>query len=410
VVQIGRVEVAAGEVLVTSSIMISTRTFLTSRRHRQGGFVLLLSLMVLIVLATLIVQFQADSSLQGRSSSYRLALAQCRYGAESGIVIGSQLVKDSLRRGLRDRARAQAQAQAASAMLGGEIADANMAEEDFGQGVGVSAELAFVLEKRTMTVGDVSVEIEIHDENAKWPMLWLLASPFDGRGNSVRSESGLRELGRSLGVGDAAVRQAIKWSRSVGGSLDIPAPEVTIEQSDPKSKVVRRRRTRRRHLGHKEIIAQTSQRYQAMSILAMQWYDQLRGDGELVDLAGSLESHAGSFADYLGVWGHNKINLNSAPPEVLVGAFGALGMTEKEAQAIAKYRQAKPFTNAGQLREITEIPSDLRNSLYNLVRVDSNTFSVRVVAQMGRTHYTLLGGFYKDTTGKILTQGVISGD
>lgn len=372
---------------------------------------LLLTLMVLIVLAVVTVQFQADSRLHGRSSGYRVEKLQCQYGAESGTVISSVMIKEFLRRKIAERISLEAKRAAAAK----ETDDPERTGKDSNDTIEIEErELPFLLEKQTLEMGEVIVEIEIHDENAKWPAVWLLASPFDPVGQRSRVEKSLHQLGGALKSKSGTSQRSDKLVQTIGKPLDIPESEVSVRPTVTGEKVVRRarqgRRYYRRRLGHGQQVAQTEQRRRAMGVFAERWYEELRGDPENELLLAPSEGMSGSFSDYLGVWGHTKINLNTAPVEVLVSALSPAGLTRPMAEGIVKYRQEKPFTSASQLQEIRGIPHSVASQLYHAVTIKSDSFSVQASARLGRTQYSLRSGMYINTQGQVLTQGVIAGD
>ena len=62
----------------------------------RAGMALLLTLMILVVITAVLVQYQVEATLFIRSSSYRLESQQCRYAAESGLVISHGIIKNMI--------------------------------------------------------------------------------------------------------------------------------------------------------------------------------------------------------------------------------------------------------------------------------------------------------------------------
>ena len=387
------------------------------------GFTLMLTLMTLVLLASLIVRFQAETTTHVRTASYRWEKLQCRYAAESAMVIASQMIKEKLREGLKKSASTKTdEFEGLDELLGlGEPNDAmsdldepNEFEEiedlDYEQ-YGPQEEIPFLLAQDTYDVGEAEVDIEIHDENGKYPLLWLLHSPINGK--RTYTEKSVRHLADIFGADGSAGRGAIDLARIIGKELDVPDLDMTLRKRTPRRRGQKRTdtwRPRGKKLSDKKRQSREIRRFESMAAFATEWHRELSENEDYEDLKASLADHTGAFSDYLGGWGHTQININTAPVEVIEAAFRPLGMTAQMAQAIVDYRRDNPFRSTGTLSKVQGLDRGMLRGVKILSTAKSNTFSVQVSARLGRAHYKLTGSFYRNKKGRLVNQAIYPGD
>ncbi|MHA1565363.1 MAG: helix-hairpin-helix domain-containing protein [Alphaproteobacteria bacterium] len=386
-----------------------------TRKHRPG-MTLLLTLMVLMILSIIIVQFQSDAALHLRASSNRLERQQCRYAAESGIVIGAVMVREALR-----EAR-EKQHEAVPGMEGliedlpepcEVIPEPNEFADD-----GVIGQPSYVFKQTDMELEEVDLEIEVHDENAKWPIIWVLRTPFAGARGKTQVERSLRIFGEALQTESPDVQSVADLSHKIGDPLQLPESEVQVEiagkapkdekKTDRRTGRRRQSRSRSRRLGYRRRLANARKRRALMPVFAEGWTNEVLHNPKYADLREPLPSAPGSFADHLGLWGTARININAASAELLASAFGPVGVTEEIARAMVDYREVQPFISPSQLTEIAGIDDKLRRAMQPLCVTEGRFFTIHVRARRGRTESRLVGGVYV-SKGRVISTGVISG-
>jgi len=391
----------------------------------RKGFTLLLTLLTLVILAVIIVQFQADTFLTVKASGYRLQSQQCRYAAESGIIVAIHQVKEILQQ-MAETGQATSESNTAEPNLPAQTdsnqpnqtADLNQQteEEQTDTFPAVSGEPSFIIKKSTIQIGDIKVDIEIHDENGKWPLLWLLRSPYDPSGNNSKVKAGLPDMATRLSANQSLLNNIIDIAMEIGQPLELPPPENELYQVKMYSPGGRTRASSasntvfRVKVRKADRIKETQQRYRAMGVFATRWYSEFLRDQEdyIPKWSGAVQQ--ASFMDYLGWWGHNRINLNTAPYEVLWAAFSPLGIDKQTIDEIVQYRRKSPFKSLGELRNIRKIDTNTRRAMINLSTVNSDTFSVYVKADMGRAHYSLIGGINKGLKSRFTYHAVFPGE
>jgi len=396
------------------------------RQSERRGFTLLLTLMMLILLAGLIVQFQLDTSLQVRAGEYRIQELQCRYAAESALVVATQLIRQkqkeirelSIKPISEDEESSPGDEEETIEEDPCQVNDPNSVEEgeeyDLREGSEVMEEEkeSFLFQRETVNVGTAKVEIKIYDENSKLPIQWVLHSPIE----SPRSKKNqpLNELAKDLQAGKPAAVLADSLVHSIEKSVKVPPPDKYIYHRS----MGRRRRgstwrikSSRRALT-KELRHKDPEKYfrQTMTMYAREWKDELQNDSKYEPLLTPLQNQPGSLADYLGVWGHKKININTASREVMMAAFAPLGFTWEMADEIVEYRQKRPFKSTGYLIKIDSLSRSLVYPLRHLGTASSDTFTVHVRARVGRAEYKLWSNIYMNKKGQFVQQGVFAGE
>lgn len=384
---------------------------------------MLMTLVVLVILASVIVQFQADTNLLVRASRYRQEKVQCTYAAESGMIIGSHLIQEVFKKPVTTSLAAEGTGEVTNLNPYGDPNDPNAFYDPNDpnsmsmQLTAADPESPFLVYRKTIEVGEATVEIEIHDENAKWPMLWVLTSPFENDRDGKLTRENLKLLGDWLGADGEVMQEAAELTRELGKKIKIPTSDITVattksRSSDGKTagKSSRSRRTvQKKRIGYQKRLAERDSRYLAMGQFASQWQDAILHTAEYEVLKKEMRQEE-PVLEYLGIWGNTKVNVNNASAEVLQAALEPVGITAEVAQAIVEQRKTKPIGTITALNDLLPSDNQLREALGSLADVKSDTFSIHVTARLGRTHKTLIAGAFVDDRGRVKKTGTIPGE
>ncbi|KPK76312.1 MAG: hypothetical protein AMJ79_07130 [Phycisphaerae bacterium SM23_30] len=357
------------------------------KTYPPRGVTLLVTLMVLMILAVVIVQFQVDASLQIRASSYRVERLQCRYAAESGIALGNRIIQQVYNEqivGIADFTSSDLES-----LLGldepNRIAEPNDVEDLFTPETAPEQEELpwFIMQKKNLEINGVEVDIEIHDENAKYPLVWILTSPFDRTSRSKIAIESLEEYADSLRLNPVAFEAAVDLNRDLGRSLPLPPAPVTYSGTGL------RMAPKGRKGNWVQLIAEEQERHKSMGNFARYWYEhfELRRDDPLLQELGMVPV---SFADCVSIWGSFHVNINTAPPELLQSVFNPMGISSYQLNALINARDMKTITSLSQLRNIKNLDARMRTNIEPLLVVKSRTYSVHVNARLGRTFCHLI--------------------
>lgn len=374
------------------------------RNNHKRGVTLLITLIVLVILAIMIVQFQTEATIHVRSNQFRFDRLQCRYAAESGIIVATQVIKLARRQPDMFQPAEEPTPEDTSVDDPNQSMDIDLPplEDTDSQ----EPTPSFVMIKKTIEVGPVQVKIEIHDENAKWPLYWLVRSPFEESSANTKAEQGFRNYTRKLGASTQIGRDVIKQTQGLAQPLNLPRPPVIIQKNLSRKRLSQRPR----RIKYADRVRERLERNKYMAIFAAQWYQHLRDDPKFESFHRKLTYLPGEFADYLSMWGTFEININTASEELIYCTFQSVGLTEQQAKAIVSHREQKPYTNTGELQLVKGLGIGLSNTIRGLCEVKSNTYSIHVDAQLGRIRSRLLGGVYYDYGNQMQLAAVFSGD
>ena len=110
----------------------------------------------------------------------------------------------------------------------------------------------------------------------------------------------------------------------------------------------------------------------------------------------------------MGLWGSNKVNINTAPRHVLEAAFTFGGDADKIAEEIIQRRRIKPFTDIEDLRKSLFSYSDSIGKCEKYITTASRFFTIKVTAVSGVAEASTIIAITKD--GKNIERiAVISG-
>ena len=410
---------------------------------RRRGFTLLLTLLTLVLLAGLIVQFQADTTLHVRASNYRVYQLQCRYAAESAVVAATQIIQatqkqtiEAQRNARIEKAKKTEPTDPTSELLKlidpcsltdpcspidpcslvdpcslidpCSLADLIRAEEEIAEEIS-----PFLFAHQKLKIGLVSVDIKIYDENGKFPIYWLLHSPIEK--NTDHRDKSIKRLAERLEAEPAVNKETVNLTQKTGKPLKVPEPvsylyRRSFSRARSRGVMWRLKPSRQRKalagkgIDHDKLLRQT------MSNFFYQWQEELKQNEKYKNILVPLPNHQGRFADYIGCWGHNRVNINTAPVEVLEAAFLPLGLTRKTAEAVVAYREKTPFSNPTQLYRVKGINRTMLYAVRALSATSSDTFSVQITASLGRASYSLYGSIYKNRQNQLINQAVFPGE
>ncbi len=99
---------------------------------------------------------------------------------------------------------------------------------------------------------------------------------------------------------------------------------------------------------------------------------------------------------YVGMWGSRKVNINSAPRQVLEAAFSFGGDATRIADEIIFRRRTKPFEDIDELKESLFGYSDSIRKCEPYIMTESRFFTIRVTAVSGSAKTSAVIAVMKD--------------
>jgi len=243
----------------------------------------------------------------------------------------------------------------------------------------------YTTEPKQISIGDVEVTITIEDENAKLPLVWALMKDKD---RQTEKQACFDTFFEWLGVDEATVEHL---NRQFTETADIKHFEIgmepaTIEQRE----AVRTRTVTTDASGRRQSVFRT--RYRTRKVprsVAGNNTDfsrliEANIDTERLEYSFFPEGFAQSAAiRYLGLWGSDKINVNTATRNVLEAAFVFAGREVELADAVIEERKIKPFEDLEEMKRRIYRFSNNLDKLSDLILFASEVFTVKVIAVSG---------------------------
>ena len=282
----------------------------------------------------------------------------------------------------------------------------------------------YVTEPIEFEVGNCMVTITIEDENAKLPLSWLVQSYGENDTSPTFyamqtflewmaevSEDGTSDLGELEDVLKEDMKTIYgrkKFTMNAGDILIKPARSVgttryrTVRQRDPKTgKIV----TKRVPITTKSTTTNTtSQKRPAVAHrtdFAKLFHSSLLEQDRLSvpRQYRGLGDEKETVLKYLGLWGSQRVNINTAPRHILEAAF-SLAMTSSEAvdvtdEVILK-RQEAPLKKIDEIKELGRLDTDTFDKLKPYITTASTFFKVRVTSHCGNASASAVAAVVKE--------------
>jgi len=258
----------------------------------------------------------------------------------------------------------------------------------------------YVLEPMEVQIGSAKVRIEIEDENAKYPIGWVLLNEPDLQ---RQTEAGFEIFCEWMTLGADEIESLKEQLRAIGQIKPFKL------EFKPISKTVRiRSSTQRRTRLTRKTISAADQVANQNADFARLFHSSLL-DTELLARP-YMEGREESALKYLGMWASRTVNINTAPRHVLEAAFtlGSLSDAPEIAQEIIEHRRIQPFSDVDDLKNMLPRYADTLRECEQYITTASRFFTIRVTAVSGVAEASAVAAITKDGN-KIKEVAVISG-
>jgi hypothetical protein len=422
-----------------------------SGRRSRPGIVLLVTLVLLVVLATLSYTLSSRVSAQRHRDQYIIDYSQARYACDSAMkyALALSTLEDfnpqmisrpnepdfsdvfmlsevEYRKLLEQWAGESGESGTGRADSLREITDA----ADFGEandindvnGVGranldsssmqirgpYGPAWPFVTEPVEFEIGSARVRIEIEDENAKYPIGWALLNDPTVQ---LEAEASLKTFCEWMGLTSKEVDALKQQLKDIGEmkTFEVEFKPVTtaVRTPPPATSTGADARTRRTRITRKTVSA-ADQAARQNTDFAKLFHSSLIDTEALARPTIDSESRKESALKYLGMWASTKVNVNTAPRHVLEAAFAFGGDADKIAEQIIRRRREQPFTDIEDLKRSLLSYSDSIAKCEKYITTVSRFFTIKVTAVSGVAKASAIAAITKDGN-KIERIAVISG-
>jgi len=270
----------------------------------------------------------------------------------------------------------------------------------------------FVTEPVEFEIGTAKIRIEIEDENAKYPLGWAL---LDDPQFEWEIEAGFQtfcEMMRLDYMQIESLRQQLKRVDEIKPfetaftrkTKTVRTPVTTTAKTKSKSSTSRTPRTRIRRITvpvSKQISDQTAH-------FSQMFHSSLIDTESLAQptiVAGDRKEYP---LKYISLWGTRQININTAPRHVLEAAFIFGGYQVEIAEEIIRQRQQEPFENIDDLKEKLSRYSGSIEKCQEYITTQSTCFMIRITSTSGVAEASSIIAIKKE--GERVTKiGVVNG-
>ena len=245
----------------------------------------------------------------------------------------------------------------------------------------------FVTEPEEFEIGSVKVRIEIEDENAKYPLGWALLNYPE---LNLEAEVGFVTFCEMAGL-DAERIDSLRLELNEIGEikpfkLDFK-PITTVIRTPAKPRTaVRKSSTRKRTATPKverKVITVPAQISKQNTHFSQFFHSSLIDTEALARPNTITGNRKDSALKYMGTWGTRKVNINTAPRHVLEAAFIFGGDEVKIAEEIIQRRRTEPFTDTADLKKAVSSYSDSITKCEPYITTKSTLYTIKITAVSG---------------------------
>jgi type II secretory pathway component PulK len=426
------------------------RHFDYNSRQRSKGIVLLLTLMILVVLATLGYTLSSKVLDSRQSQEYIIEYSKARYACDSAIKLAIVTMNDleyepvirmdspdfsdlfalteTQYQGLLTQWAAQLSLNSSSSTETN-FFDANNLDIDkldsyADDSVTIDPntlqvpgpygpQWPLIVEPYEFEIGTSKVRIEIHDENAKYPLGWVLVDneetlPQTIAGFQVFLEwmgYSIEEINNLLRQCDdlAKVKKFQMEFKPVTKLITRESNVITNSSSSGGSRVVRRPTTVR-----KTISVAEQQSKQDLDFIRL-FHSSIINLEDFAKPAVETESRDESTLKYTAIWPTTQVNINTAPRHVLEAAFSFAGPSDAPsiARLIINQRQIEPIKEMDDLKSVLFSYPTALEKCEPYITLTSKFFTIRVTAESGPAQASAIAAVIKES-GKVKILSILS--
>ncbi len=262
----------------------------------------------------------------------------------------------------------------------------------------------YITEPVELEIGSAKVRIEIEDENAKYPVGWLM---MDDKSIQREVTAGLETFCEWMEVNEVQLdlleEQFERIKEIKPFKIDFKTITKVVRQpvSTPKTKTSTSRtsrsrvrppamRTVRKTISVDEQVAEQSADFAKLC------HSTLLDTEMLARPIVLSETRKESALKYMGMWATRKVNINTAPRHVLEAAFAFGGDADRIAEEIIQRRRIKPFAGIDDLRRELFRYSDSIEKSQKFITTVSRIFTIKVTAASGVAKTSAVIGIVKD--------------
>ena len=269
-----------------------------------------------------------------------------------------------------------------------------------------------ITEPLNFMIGDTTVTIEIHDENAKYPLGWIMLDDIETK---RQIQAGFETFCEWMDVNSLVVQQVEDEIAELNEikQYKLKVEDVKITKKEQIKTPARTRRTRRTASQRRTQVRTTVTTIPAtvhLTDYARLYHSPLVNTEVLARPTVVTDDRSESALKYISLWPSNVVNINTAPRHVLETAFAFGGLTKAvdAADAVIQRRKIKPFEDVNEIsREFFNYAGTVDKCRQYIV-TNSELFTIRITANRGLARASAVIAIRKNK-GKMEKIAVLSG-
>ena len=271
----------------------------------------------------------------------------------------------------------------------------------------------FVKEPDEFEIGTAKVRIEIEDENAKYPLGWAM---LDDKDVEREIKAGFEIFCEMMGLGSEQIESLKLELEEIGKirpfAIDFKPITRTVKKPVT-SRVTAGSRGRTTKAPQTRVTRQTvqvpDQIAEQTTHFAKIFHSSLLDKETLArPVITGPDNRSESALKYMGLWGSMKVNINTAPRNVLEAAFIFGGNQVKIAEEIIQRRRIEPFADIDALKKELFSYSDSIEKCEKYITTTSRFFTIKVTVVSGVAKASTIIAITKDGE-KVQRVAVING-
>ena len=434
-----------------------------SNYHSRSGVVLLLTIVILVVLATLGYTLTSRLAIQRHRANYMIDYQSARYGCDSAIKytlatmrrlephpvsrpnepdfsdlfhldeveyeellaewetdeafdvnsVAAEIDNDDFFASIESLSSISDFNDANSGAIFDFLANANFGDFNEPNQLEVRGpyghEWPFISRPIEIETGSATVTIEIEDENAKYPVCWAMIDDPEYRRQAEAGFDGFCEWM------DVSRPDVTKLKEQFDDLQEIKPFKIDMKPIKKREKVAGSKRSRSRRTRRSSRSRRRSQYKTRVIPVSQQVGDFVKLlHGSTIDfevLARPTivsETRKESALKYAGIWGCYTVNINSAPRHVLEAAFAFGGDEVAISEEIIQRRRVKPFKDIDDLKRAMLRYSVSIEQCEKFIVTKSDFFTIRITSVSGVARSWAIIAIMKEKN-KLVPIAVVSG-
>jgi hypothetical protein len=270
----------------------------------------------------------------------------------------------------------------------------------------------FVTEPAEFEIGSAKVQIEIEDENAKYPLGWALMNNPELERETEAGFETFCEMMRLDFIQIDSLREQLKQIGDIKPftltfktiTKTVRTPVTTKAKTTSKSRTSRTPRpriTRKTIPVSKQISDQTTH-------FAKLFHSSLIDTEPLAQPTIVVGDRKEYPLKYIGLWGTRQVNINTAPRHVLEAAFIFGGNQVEISEEIIQQRREEPFANIEDFKNKLSRYSESVGKCEEYITTESRFFTIKITSTSGVAKASSMIAITKDGN-KVTRIAVING-